>query len=227
MSFISPVSTSSSSSDSASTASNVLGKDDFLQLMITKLQYQDPLNPTSDEDFIAQLAQFSSLEQLSNIADAIESSNQWDYLQMQSLNNVMASDLIGKEITADFSGVYFDGDSTPDISYTLSQDAKKVVFEIRDADGNLVRTLTAKDVEGGTESISWDGNQTSGSKADVGYYTITATAYDAAGETFTPSLELVGKVTGVTYRDGAAYLLVGNTEIALGDVTEIRPTTED
>jgi len=227
MSFISPVSTSSSGSDSGTDSSTVLGKDDFLQLMITKLQYQDPLNPTTDEDFIAQLAQFSSLEQMSNIADAIESSNQWDYLQMQSLNNVMSSNLIGKEVTADFSGVYFDGDSKPEVSYTLTQDASKVVFEIRDANDTLVRTLTAKDVAAGSTSIEWDGNNTTGNKVDDGYYTVTATAYDSAGESFAPSLKLVGEVTGITYRDGSAFLIVNGTEIALGDVTEIRPPKED
>ena len=67
-----------------------LGKDEFLQLMVTKLQNQDPLNPMEDEDYIAQLAQFSSLEQLTNISDGLDESNEWDYLQMQSINNVMA-----------------------------------------------------------------------------------------------------------------------------------------
>ena len=54
----------------------------------------------------------------------------------------MSSNLIGKEVTADFSGVYCDGDSEPEISYTLKEDADKVVFEIRDDNDTLVRTLT-------------------------------------------------------------------------------------
>lgn len=227
MSFISPVSTKASSTDSAGNATTTLGKDDFLQLMITKLQYQDPLNPTTDEDFIAQLAQFSSLEQMSNIADAIESSNQWDYLQMQSLNNVMSSNLIGREITADFSGVYYDGDTKPVISYTLDADAKKVTFEILDGNGNVVRTLTEKDVEAGSQTIKWDGKNTLGNEVDEGYYSVTATAVSKTDSEITPSLKLVGEVTGVTYRDGSAYLVVNGTEIALGDVTRISPVEEE
>ena len=151
MSFISPVSTktTSSSSDSSATGTDSLGKDDFLQLMVTKLQYQDPLNPMEDEDFIAQLAQFSSLEQMTNIADGIETSNEWDFLQMQSLNNVLASNLIGREVEADFSGVYLDESNQPKISFTLPQDAKDIKFEVRDSSGVLVAKFGAEDLEVG------------------------------------------------------------------------------
>ena len=54
------------------------------------------MSPMQDEDFAAQLAQFSSLEQMQNIADGIKESNQWDLLQMQSLNNAMASSRFGE-----------------------------------------------------------------------------------------------------------------------------------
>lgn len=62
------------SSASAATfdAESVLGKDDFLQLLVTQLSYQDPLNPVGDQEFIAQLAQFSALEQMHNVAAQVE-----------------------------------------------------------------------------------------------------------------------------------------------------------
>ena len=67
-----------------------LGKDDFLHILVTQLRYQDPLQPMEDREFIAQMAQFSSLEQLMNVAD-----------EMRHLRESigMATGLIGKEIT--------------------------------------------------------------------------------------------------------------------------------
>jgi len=142
MSFISPVAVDASGNQRRTGGMQTLGKDDFLQLLLTKLQHQDPLKPMEDADFIAQLAQFSSLEQMNNIAEGIQASNQWDFLQMQSLNNAMAAGLIGREITADFSGVYLDGINQPGVSFTLDRAVSEVSFEIRDEQGNLIANIT-------------------------------------------------------------------------------------
>ena len=98
MSFISPIPTDSRGNEIKTGSAQELGRNDFLELLIAKLQNQDPLKPMEDEDFIAQLAQFSSLEQMNNIAEGISASNEWDFLQMQSINNTMAAGLIGKEV---------------------------------------------------------------------------------------------------------------------------------
>lgn len=73
-----------------STDKSTLGKDDFLKILLTQLQNQDPTQPLQDKEFIAQMAQFSSVEQLTNMAAEMKSLR-------QSLG--MASDLIGKSIT--------------------------------------------------------------------------------------------------------------------------------
>ncbi|MCD6249714.1 MAG: flagellar hook assembly protein FlgD [candidate division Zixibacteria bacterium] len=228
MGFISPIPVDSNGQQRQTGSMQTLGKDDFLQLLVAKLQYQDPLKPMDDENFIAQLAQFSTLEQMSNISDGIESSNQWDFLQMQSLNNVMASGLIGKEVTADFSGVYMDGTNQPTISFTLTKPASEIQFEIRDEAGDLVTTLTAEDVDLGAGSIKWDGKDSLGNLAPEGYYTISASATEASGATFTPSLKLTGMVSTITYRDGAAFVMVDGTEVSLGDIRSVgQPSEED
>jgi len=192
-----------------------LGKDEFLKLLITKLQNQDPLKPMDDESFIAQLAQFSTLEQMNNISEGIAEANQWDFLQMQSLNNAMAANLVGKDVRATYDRVFLDGDNSPNISYTIPSYASDVKLTIKDANGNIVTTLVDNDVKPGTHSVEWDG------KDDLGNRVVEGVARDAAGETFTPDLLLEGTVQAVVYRNGSAYLSVDGVEISLGDITAI------
>lgn len=91
-------------------ATQTMGKDAFLKLLTSQLKYQDPLNPTDSTQFTAQLAQFSSLEQLTNISDGIT-----QLLAFQdSLNNGMVTGFIGKTVvtqdgtTGKVTGVSFD-----------------------------------------------------------------------------------------------------------------------
>jgi len=216
-----PVQTGSVNTQSNAGGLKSLGKDEFLKLLIAKLQNQDPLKPMDDEDFVAQLAQFSSLEQMSNIAESISEANQLDYLQMQALNNAMAAGFIGKDVKAVYSGVYIEGDNTPRISYTTSEYASEVEFRIKDAAGNTVVTITQEDVQAGSHSLKWDGRDELGNMVTDGYYSVEAVATDASGTTFKPVLALSGTVEAVIYRDGLAYLRVAGVEIPLGDVTAI------
>ena len=87
------IGTSSTSSSTSSTDStSTLGKDDFLQLLVTQLKNQDPLDPVKNEDFIAQLAQFNSLEQMMNLNTSFSK-----MLELQTLSG--ASNFIGKQVS--------------------------------------------------------------------------------------------------------------------------------
>lgn len=81
--------------------SNDLDKDAFLRLLTTQLSHQDPLNPMEDREFIAQLAQFSSLEQMQNLNQNFEKQSEeiLDILDLTNLNQIKANVEILKEIT--------------------------------------------------------------------------------------------------------------------------------
>jgi flagellar basal-body rod modification protein FlgD len=221
VSFISPIPTGADGNPKTTGSMQSLGKNDFLQLLVTKLENQDPMNPMQDEDFIAQLAQFSSLEQMNNIAEGITSANQWSMLSMQSLNNAMAAGLIGKEVKATYSSIYIDSSNKPTISYTTDQAASQIQFVVKDASGNVITTLEQKNVDAGVNTITWDGTDQMGNRVDPGSYTIEATGTSLSGQGFTPDLSLVGVVTSILYKDGAAYLQVDGIDIPLGDVTAV------
>ncbi|MBL5767227.1 flagellar hook assembly protein FlgD [Bacillus sporothermodurans] len=77
------------------TGSDILGKDDFLKILMVQLQNQDPLNPMQDKDFIAQMATFSSLEHMTNMSKSMET-----FVDMQQQNQLVTySQFVGKEIT--------------------------------------------------------------------------------------------------------------------------------
>jgi flagellar basal-body rod modification protein FlgD len=221
MSFMSPVATDTRGVEKTTGSQQSLGKDDFLKLLITKMQFQDPLSPMEDEAFISQLAQFATLEQMNNIADGIDLSNDLDFLQSQSLSNTMAAGLIGKEVEATYRGLYLDEENEPIANFTTDKWAETITFRIKDSHGNTVAKVTMEDVGIGVHKFTWDGLDNLGNRADVGYYRVEATAIGHGADTFSPSLSLSGLVDSVIYREGTAYLTVGKTEILLGDVTKI------
>ena len=221
MGVISPIPTDNTGQPKATGSMQQLGRDDFLQLLVTKLQYQDPMKPMEDQDFVAQLAQFSSLEQMNNIADGISTSNEWDFLQMQSINNMMAAGLVGKEVTASYSGIYFDGHGEPTIAYETTEFADRVELVIKDSSGSIVNKITKEDLPPGVNSFKWDGKDSFGNRVSEGSYTVEINAFGADGSSFKPSLSIVGTVSEIRYREGAAYLLVNGTEIPLGDISAI------
>ncbi|WP_339063316.1 flagellar hook assembly protein FlgD [Tepidibacillus marianensis] len=85
--------TATTSTNPQNEKKDILGKDDFLRIFITQLKNQDPLQPLEDKDFIAQMAQFSSLEQITNMANEMAGINQF-LSQQNSLGSL--SNLIGK-----------------------------------------------------------------------------------------------------------------------------------
>lgn len=228
MSFISPVRTDTNGNAKATGSMQSLGKDDFLKLLVSKLQNQDPLKPMDDESFVAELAQFSSLEQMGNIADGIAQQNQLSLIQSQGLNNVMASGLIGKEVKAQFSDISLDVSNKPEVNFTLEGDAAQATFTIKNAAGETIRTISAENLPAGAGQIVWDGKDNFGNRTAAGTYTVSMSAKSAAGATVKASLNLVGIVKQIIYKDGAAYLMVDGLQVSLGDVLGVgEPGTFD
>ncbi len=215
---------SSISSGAGTAAGGVTGssldKEAFLQLLVTQLQHQDPLSPVTNEDFLAQLAQFASVEQL----ESINSGTQTGLLMQQSVSNALATGLIDQEVMLDGSIVELSGGASRSLSFDLSE-AAKVTVEIRDAAGALVRTLNVEDaamLEPGHHKVDWDGLDETGNVMADGYYQVNMSAMDAQGNSLALSPMLSGLVDGIRFSAGNAYLMVGGSEYTLSDVIEVR-----
>jgi flagellar basal-body rod modification protein FlgD len=197
--------------------SSVMGKDDFLNLLITQLQNQDPLNPTDSTEFTAQLAQFSSLEQLGNVNDNLVELKNFQ----ASINNSQAVSLIGKAITANGNSIQLNDDGPVQCDFSLDNDAAIVVANIYDSTGKYVTDFESKNLSAGQHSLFWDGTDKNGNRVANGNYTFEILAADANGRDIDTTTFFSGTVDKVTFVNNTSYLVSGNQKIALGDVIEV------
>ena len=198
-----------------------LGKDDFLKLLTVQLQHQDPLSPVENEDFIAQLAQFSSLEQLESINTNLQNSIDLDLILTQVLNNTAAAGLIGKTVIADGGAVYLDESGSSEIHFDLASAADHVVIRITDESGALVQTLREGSLSEGRHQVSWNGEDAQGNRRSEGAYKVEIEAYDPEDNLIDVTSLLVGEITGVRFDNGEARLLVAGLELGIGEILEI------
>ena len=135
-----------------------LGKDDFLRLLTVQLRYQDPLNPMQDTDFIAQMAQFSSLEQLQNMNRSLDKNLGSDEQLNTAFNNNIVTALVGKTVEIPTVEIEFDGDKPSTVSYRLDAGARSAKLQILDGRSQLVREFDL-DITRPRGSVEWDGKR--------------------------------------------------------------------
>lgn len=202
---------------STSEAVKSLGKNDFLKLLVKQLQYQDPLNPVENTDFTAQLAQFTTLETLSNIDENI---TQLGILQ-NSINNMNAMSFIGKQVNAKGNILNYTG-SDLNIDFSLDALAAEVRVKIFAEDGTLVRTIERENVQEGNVQFVWDGTDHNGERVSEGRYRFFVQAADYEGNAVGTTSYAAGVVTGIRYDKGITYLIIGNKEVNIADIDEIQ-----
>jgi flagellar basal-body rod modification protein FlgD len=199
---------------------NILGKDDFLQLLVTQLQAQDPLDPLESAEFTAQLAQFSSLEQLQSINDNMKNLQ----LYQASMNNAQAVSLIGKTVKAPGNSIHLNDGTSNDIHFELGTDARSVLVNVYSGDGNLVKTIDAGPLSVGDQTLSWDGTGNDGRQMPDGVYAFEILAVDANDAVVDATTFATGTVTAVSFENGTARLMVGGMEIPMSSVLQVTET---
>lgn len=206
------------SSGSSSTDVGSLDKDDFLNLLVTQLRNQDPLTPMEGTEFTAQLAQFSSLEQLSNVNDNLGILQ----LYQSSINNSQAVSFIGKTVKSFGDSVYLPEDTPAEMHFELEGEADEVFIHVYDSTGSFVKTIECGSLDAGEQSIEWDGADDEGNRLSEGSFTFEVMANDANGQEVAAETFMVNNVTGVTFEQGVTYLLAGDLKIAVSNVVEVR-----
>lgn len=200
-----------------------MGQDAFLKLLVAQLQHQDPLNPQENYEFVAQLAQFSSLEQSVGInarLDALAAQN-------QGLQNSQIVGMVGKEATVrgNIVSLKGQGDIVP-ISFKLDSAAENATVVIRDQAGRTIRSLPVGRRAAGVVTVSWNGQSDSGLPQPAGPYQVTVTAKDANDAPVSLTQQSTGTVRSVSFDQGFPVLQLDNgVKAPVGDLVSVSPSS--
>ena len=184
--------------------STALNQNDFLKLLVAQLSHQDPLQPQDGSAFIAQLAQFSGVEQ------AVAQTQKLDLVsqQLSSIGSNDAVGLVGKQVTVQAKQISFDGTTATGASVTLSAPASSVSISIHDATGKVVRTIHVGARAQGPMPIVWDGRDDNGQPVPAGSYGFDVTATTAGGGNVPVTQEVTGTVTKISFDKGYPEMLL-------------------
>ena len=208
-----------SAATSSATGSKALGKDAFLQLLVTQLKNQNPLDPQDNSAFVAQLAQFSSLEGITTLNDTV-SGIASNYNSSQALQ---ASSLVGRSVIAQTGKAVVDTSKNLNGTVVLPASANPVTLKISDAEGKTIRTIDMGSQSAGNASFIWDGKNDAGAVAAAGTYSFSASAtYDGKATSLVTYLPATVNSVTISQTGGELMLnLAGQGSVALSKVQTI------
>jgi flagellar basal-body rod modification protein FlgD len=164
------------SSSSAATVASSLNANDYLTLFLAQLQNQDPTNPMQSYELASQLAQFTTVQELSQANTYLSSIQQ----SSADVNNAQITSLIGKDVTAQTSEMDVSSGKVTELDYTLS-DSATITVTIQDSSGNTVKSLNLGSQDAGSYTVPWTGDDSTGNTVPDGAYTCTVTATSSGG----------------------------------------------
>jgi flagellar basal-body rod modification protein FlgD len=196
-----------------------MGQDAFMKMFLAQMTNQNPLDPMDNTDFTAQLAQFSSLEKLTLIADSLEGFGRLE----EAYGKTQALSYLGREVTVSGGTMPVIAGYSNSILFDLETPAY-VYMRITDPNGQVVsnRDLGLK-AQGITHEVTWDGVSDDGKLVADGAYKVSLYAYDASGSAVSvKNQQVTGIVTGYESSGGKDYLLLGDAAVEISKVINVR-----
>ena len=193
MSAISGIDTGYTNPMKKSTGEDVsMGKEDFLMLLVAQLQNQDPMNPQDATEFTAQLAQFSSLEQLTNVNENLGGLS----AMSNDMERMSALGMIGQEVIAKTSQFHFNG-GPMEVGYRLNTQADDVKMYVLSETGSTLATIPAQETAPGDYFIEWDGYGSNGTPLEPGNYSLVVKAVNDDDKIVQSDSLIKGRVVAV------------------------------
>lgn len=205
--------TTSTSAAAAMKDSIGLNKDDFLQLFITQLKNQDPLDPQDSSEFVTQLAQLTQVEQSYNTNTNLQSLID----AVNSASSLSSTSYIGKTVISDGNSLYSSGTGS-EVAFNLSAATTGTVVTISDASGSVVRNISMTANPSGDNYVKWDGTGNDGSVLPSGVYTFSVSGTAADGSSVTGTTYTTGVVDSINFESGTAVLQIGTIQVPMTSV---------
>jgi flagellar basal-body rod modification protein FlgD len=191
--------------------------DEFLQLLTTQLQNQDPLDPLDTNSFTQELVEFSSVEQQIDM-----NTNMQTLISLQqATTDVAALQLVGSTVTVNGSGATLSNATNSPASWSLNASAPGTAnITITSSTGQTAYTGTTT-LTGGTQSFSWNGQGNNGVTWPDGSYTIAITATGANGQPVTVTTQVQGVVSGVNMSASPPTVTVSGQTVPISSILSV------
>jgi len=204
-----------------------LDKDDFLKIMITQMKNQDPTNPLKPEQFAAQLAQFTSVEQLANISKGV------NHLSQKSgpEDRMGLVSLLGKSVTVDRNRFLHEENKVSEVNFDVPVGTHSLKLTVIAPNGEKVHEKSMSSVAPGKQSIAWNGMNSQGAPSPSGNYQVKIEALNDRGGTLKVNSLEQSTVQGVSFDGPEPVLFVGDvnkpTRISMNQIIRIDQTKPD
>jgi flagellar basal-body rod modification protein FlgD len=191
-----------------------LTQEDFMNLLMKQLKYQDPLAPMDNYQMATQMAQFETVQGLNDITKLLQN--------QQASNSLQSVGLIGKKVEVKGNSLSIDGQGVVSGgSYQLTSPGRAYI-QIFDANGNMVRLIDDGLKDTSKQTFTWDGKNQQGAQLPAGNYTFQVSAVDKTNRSIQVSTSSIGTVTGISFENGVTYLNIGPTKVNMSDIIAIQ-----
>lgn len=198
---------------------NDLGQRDFLRLMVAQVRNQDPLDPQTNGDFLAQLAQFSTNDGISKMQESMEQLAS----SLQSNQALQATSLVGRKVLVNSNALQLEAEGDSKLAIDVPAPVQNVRAFIYSDKGELIHTLSLGDRSTGQFDFNWNGLNDKGERAPAGKYTLRVTGLYEGKEVGLKTMTAanVDSVSLGHSGEGVKINVAGVGTVSLNDVRQI------
>ena len=209
-------STDVTTTSAQNTSSSAYGQIDYMMLLATELQYQDPTEPMDTDQITTQTCMFSQLDELQNISDQLAE------MEAALGSQVDPVSYLGQDVVVESDVLTLTEGESSDFTVTLNEPADSVIIDIYDAQGNIVSMQNWGAVPAGSQTLQWDGTLLNGETAPDGNYTIDVRATNSAGEEISSTTTTSGQVVSVANTtSGVQFMLDNGSTVSYTDIISV------